>query len=182
MPGERARVCVRGVLAAGTIVIGGMFVYVGLAKVMEHADFVRAIEGHGLLPSWALGPAGVVVPAIEVTIGAAIVYLTIVRQARLASRIGSIMFSCLTLYCTVLVAHPPPEPSPCGCGLHHAPITDWTPLAAGDLAASIALFLVGYFLPRVKGGPLGLPGLRMGLGEVPRVAGSSADAPTGVGG
>jgi uncharacterized membrane protein YphA (DoxX/SURF4 family) len=58
---------------ASRIVLGVMFVYAGITKIMDPAGFAQAIANYRILPGGLVNPAAVVLPWVEVLAGLSLV-------------------------------------------------------------------------------------------------------------
>ncbi len=84
---DRAR-SVLGHPAVGGIcrlLIGGIFIYTGLPKVLRPDDFARLVAGYRLLDPGLVNLAGIVMPWIELIAGAFLVIGIIPRSAALVT-------------------------------------------------------------------------------------------------
>ncbi len=54
------------------IIIGAIFLYAGVLKAGDPAEFARAIGNYQILPPWAVPPAAIILPWVEIFIGAAL--------------------------------------------------------------------------------------------------------------
>lgn len=58
-----------GLAACGRIFIGALFLYAGILKASDPAGFAAAIANYQILPAWAVNPAAIVLPWVEIAIG-----------------------------------------------------------------------------------------------------------------
>lgn len=56
------------------LAVGATFIYAALGKWGDAQALARIIDGYGLLPAWAVGPATMILPWLELTTGAALVF------------------------------------------------------------------------------------------------------------
>jgi uncharacterized membrane protein YphA (DoxX/SURF4 family) len=87
-------------LAVARLVLGGLFIYMGIKKILDPVDFLKLMRQYELLPtSWPvfLNTVAVVVPWIETFCGAALVLGVAVRGAGLVSAGMLAMFTPLIL-------------------------------------------------------------------------------------
>jgi len=54
------------------IIVGAVFLYAGVLKAGDPAEFARAIGNYQILPSWAVPPAAIILPWVEISIGVAL--------------------------------------------------------------------------------------------------------------
>jgi putative oxidoreductase len=63
-----------GLLVLGfRLVLGGMFVYAGVTKILDPAGFAQAIANYRLLPPGLVNIAAIVMPWVEVLAGASLI-------------------------------------------------------------------------------------------------------------
>jgi uncharacterized membrane protein YphA (DoxX/SURF4 family) len=54
------------------LVLGGIFVYAGVAKIIDPAGFAQSIHNYQILPELLVQPAAIILPWVEVVGGAAL--------------------------------------------------------------------------------------------------------------
>jgi uncharacterized membrane protein YphA (DoxX/SURF4 family) len=59
---------------AGRLILGGVFIWAGTAKLLDPAAFAGIIAEYGLLPSGLVWPAAMGLPALEILAGAGLVF------------------------------------------------------------------------------------------------------------
>ena len=114
------------------LVLGGIFVYAGLAKLMDVRGFAILISQYNLAPDWALGPLALGLPILELAAG---VGLMLDLRGGLPLVTALLVFFCLVLWFGVLQG----LDVDCGCfspqdqdahdGLRHALLRDLIMLA-----------------------------------------------------
>lgn len=67
------------------LVTGGVWLVAGLLKVTEPDASIAAVRAYELLPSWAVEPVGLGLPAFEIAIGLALVLGVLTRGAGVLS-------------------------------------------------------------------------------------------------
>lgn len=117
-------------------------------KAQDPAAFHDALAAHGVLPPFSLGAASWLIIALELVVGAAALLNAIGGNWRAAACFTGSIFLCFAVYSTALAIRPPAAPTGCGCGFGAAVIEDWTPLAARNGVAALALLLAVGVLPR----------------------------------
>lgn len=55
------------------LVLGATFLYAGVVKSQDPAGFAQAIYNYRILPSWAINPLAILLPWVEMVMGAALV-------------------------------------------------------------------------------------------------------------
>ena len=58
-------------LTAIRVLVGGLFVYAGLAKLMDPHAFLKAIDSFRILPTALISPLAIMLPPLEVVAGIA---------------------------------------------------------------------------------------------------------------
>ncbi len=53
--------------------LGGIFLYAGVVKSQDPAGFGQAIYNYRILPGWAINPLAILLPWVEMVLGAALV-------------------------------------------------------------------------------------------------------------
>lgn len=82
------------------LVLGGLFTYMGLAKISNPADFLKLMEQYRLLPTsmpYLLNMVAVVLPWVEALCGVALLLGVAVRGAGLVSAAMLVMFTPMIL-------------------------------------------------------------------------------------
>ncbi|WP_137292545.1 DoxX family protein [Nocardioides dongxiaopingii] len=69
------------------LVVGGVWLYAGLAKLTDPLGSVSAVQAYELLPSGLEEPVGYALPAVEVVVGLALVLGLMTRGAALISAV-----------------------------------------------------------------------------------------------
>lgn len=67
------------------LVTGGVWLVAGLLKVTEPDASIAAVRAYELLPSWAVEPVGLALPAVEIVVGLALVLGVLTRAAGVLS-------------------------------------------------------------------------------------------------
>jgi hypothetical protein len=120
----------------------------GPAKFMSHESFEFVLASHELLPKWLVPAFSILVPSIEVLLGATTAYVTLAHV--FSPRMVLVALGCLALsfavYTGILCIFPPPKPVPCGCGIlsGHQPVSDWIPLTARNMCVATLFFGLGW--------------------------------------
>jgi uncharacterized membrane protein YphA (DoxX/SURF4 family) len=70
---ERARIISLAVFAA-RIILGVIFIYAGVVKIMDPSGFARAISNYRLLPELLVNLSAVILPWVEVIAGLSLVF------------------------------------------------------------------------------------------------------------
>lgn len=83
------------------LVVGGVFIWASLDKLAHPAEFAKAIHHYRLLPYAALHPAALLLPAVELVAGAALVLGWQRRGAALIC--GALLLVFLAAIATALV-------------------------------------------------------------------------------
>lgn len=55
------------------LVLGAIFLYAGVVKSQDPAGFAQAIYNYRILPGWAINPLAILLPWVEMVMGAALV-------------------------------------------------------------------------------------------------------------
>mgnify|MGYP000241754431 CR=1 FL=1 len=55
------------------LALGGIFLYAGVVKSQDPAGFAQAIYNYRILPGWAINPMAILLPWVEMVLGAALV-------------------------------------------------------------------------------------------------------------
>lgn len=74
------------------LVTGGVWLVAGLLKVTEPDASIAAVRAYELLPSWAVEPVGLSLPAFEIAIGLALVLGVFTRGAGVLSALLFVAF------------------------------------------------------------------------------------------
>jgi uncharacterized membrane protein YphA (DoxX/SURF4 family) len=80
------------ILSAIRFIIGGLFVYAGLAKIMDPHNFLRAIVSFQIVPFALVGPMAIVLPVLEAVAGGAWIMNRWPRAAALIISALSLIF------------------------------------------------------------------------------------------
>lgn len=112
-------------LTAIRVIVGGLFIYAGLAKLMDPHAFLKAIASFQILPSALVGPLAIALPAIELVAGTAWI---IGRWPRAAATI--ILGLCLVFLGALGLAILRGVSADCGC---------FAGLGAGSTSLGLAL-------------------------------------------
>ena len=91
-------------------VVGGLFVYAGLAKTMDPHPFLRAIGSFRIVPATLIGPLAIVLPSLEVLAGGAWILNRAPRAAAIIIQALSVVF--LAALGTAILRGVPAD---CGC-------------------------------------------------------------------
>ena len=67
------------------LVLGLIFVYAAFPKLVDPADFAEAVGNYQLLPEWLVYPTAVMLPGVEMAIGAALLLGLAPRGAALGT-------------------------------------------------------------------------------------------------
>lgn len=142
--GGRARA-----IAAFAIVLGSAWLVVAaLAKLADLPTFRQALEAHSLVPHETIYAASVGVPVVEMSVGILAIWWCCSPNGVLRSGIAvAACFLGFAIYAFILVAHPPPKPSSCGCGFSSLPVKSWAELGIRNLGIGVLLSL-GAFVGR----------------------------------
>ena len=92
------------------IVIGGIFIYAGILKMMDPAAFAKAIESFRMVPRAFIAPLAIILPPLEVLAGA----LWIVNRASVAAA-TTILGLCVLFAVALGAAILRGLPTSCGC-------------------------------------------------------------------
>lgn len=74
------------------LVTGGVWLFAGLLKVTEPDASIAAVRAYELLPSWAVEPVGLALPALEIAVGLALVLGVLTRGAGVLSAVLFVAF------------------------------------------------------------------------------------------
>ena len=113
------------------VVIGGIFIYAGLMKMMDPWAFARAVDSFHLLPTALISPVALVLPALEVLAGA----LWVLNRAAVSAAV-TIFGLCLLFAAVLGTALLRGLPVNCGC----------FGAALGGSTPTVALLRDGFFL------------------------------------
>lgn len=118
----------------------------GLWKFAQPAEFLAALQSHGLLPPPTHGWLAWAVPALEVSLAAFGIFAACIgTRLRLPLLLHSVLFAAFAGYALCAQFRPPPAPASCGCGFWDAQTADWPFIAArnaitGGVLATAAAF------------------------------------------
>ena len=129
------------VSAAATI-----FIYTGVAKLIDPAAFSKTIASHGLLPADLAPNIAWGVIALELAIGISALWLVLgERRIKPAAIATAILFGSFAWYAGAMVLFPPPAPASCGCAWASAANdqpANWRVIAGRDSVAAALLLLM----------------------------------------
>jgi hypothetical protein len=139
------RRCVRLVesSARAIVLLGGtLFLFTGTSKIVDPAEFRRAIIGHALFPAFLVDLVARAFPCIEVAAGLLAIFASLLGPlwVRRAGWMLCLLHFALTLYASWLLLHPPRVPVGCGCGFVLArKNADWSIIAIRNGLAAASL-------------------------------------------
>lgn len=124
------------------VVVGGLLVYAGIAKIGHAEELAAAIAGFRLLPAFVVGPAALALPFLEVLIGG---YLAVGLFTRVAAVAAGVAFAAYAAaIASAVLRH---IPATCGCfGPNDTAVADW-PHVGFDLALAVASAFVAARAP-----------------------------------
>lgn len=129
---------------------GGLILMLaGAMKFAAPQLFALALRDHGLVPEAMIGIATWVVPGLEFSLGAIVVYLSVRGRPGAAMFICGSVFGVFCLYALALTVSPPPKPSGCGCGIVSGLVKDWAGVALRNGLIACALILVAAGVSRM---------------------------------
>lgn len=115
------------VAALAQLVIAGVWLWAAISKGLDFDGFVRAVEGHGIIPR-AAHPLLAAVPVYEGLLGLALAILGARRTGGLVLGLSAASFALLIAYLTLV----PPEAFAkvgCGCAASARPTASESPMA-----------------------------------------------------
>jgi uncharacterized membrane protein YphA (DoxX/SURF4 family) len=119
------------------VVLGGVFIVAGGAKIGNAAFFAAQIAAFGIVPQPVIGPMALLLPFLEVLLGG---YLVIGLYARAAGWIAAIQL--LVFAAAIASAVARGLSLSCGCfGPNDQTVTSWP-----EVGRDVALALVGVFV------------------------------------
>jgi hypothetical protein len=130
---------IAGVL--GRLIVGGVFVFAGVIKLLDPAKFAQDIANYQAFPHWTWNLAAAIVPVTEILAGLAV--LTGVKRRAGAIVLGSLTLAFVGLILSVIVRD---IDLSCGCFGEAAEASEvgW-PLLLRDVGLLIAI--VAAYLP-----------------------------------
>ena len=54
------------------LILGSMFLYAGVVKVIDPHGFAQALYNYHILPGWMINPVAIILPSVEVVVGASL--------------------------------------------------------------------------------------------------------------
>jgi len=125
------------VVLVARVVVGGVFIVAGGSKIGHAAYFAAQIAAFGIVPQRIIGPMALLLPFLEVLLGA---YLVIGLYARLAGWIATIQLLIFAAAIASAVARG--LSLSCGCfGPNDQTVTSW-PEAGRDVVLALIGLLV----------------------------------------
>lgn len=124
------------------LTLGVWIMWSGFGKLSDLAYFRQTLVGQGIFDTETAAWLSVVVAGSEILVGcAAAAALVSGRCDRGLLLVAGIVFL-FTLYASVLILNPPPNPVGCGCGPGRALVASWSGIAIrnGLLCGVCALF------------------------------------------
>ena len=121
------------------VYLGGVFVYASMYKINYPAEFAESIAAYQLVPFWALNPAALLMPWLELIAGVLLVIGVRTRAAAVA--IGG-MLALFSL--AVLLALARGIPVGCGCFSSLEEPLGWDTLARDLLWLAMAVRVYAY--------------------------------------
>lgn len=64
----------KGTLLLFRFILGGIFLYAGVTKILDPAQFALSIYNYQLLPDLLVNPAAIILPWVEVVAGVALIF------------------------------------------------------------------------------------------------------------
>lgn len=122
---------------------GALLLYTGSSKLLGPSTFAETIASHGLIPKDLSPHIAWGVIAMELGVGASVLWLILAENRLRAAAIATaIVFAAFAWYAGAMTLFPPPEPTSCGCsGSAAAEPADWRQLTGRNACAAALLFL-----------------------------------------
>ncbi len=140
---------VRTLRSAARIVVlcvAGLLLFAGSFKIQDRESFAAIIQAQGIVPSGLASSLAWIVGAGEIAVGMLSVW-SVLQQRWVFVRVGALLCAIVFLvfagYASVLVIHPPPVPTPCGCLPGEQEIASWWPIVIRNGLIASVLALVG---------------------------------------
>lgn len=126
------------------LVASAILLFAGVTKAQAPGEFHAAVVQHDLLSPGAAAAASLVVPWLEVALGAVgIIAAMCARMNRAAALSVGAAFLAFSVYALFISFDPPESPVPCGCLGRSKPVESWFGVAAGNGAVATLLCLGG---------------------------------------
>jgi uncharacterized membrane protein YphA (DoxX/SURF4 family) len=125
----------------GRLIVGGVFVFAGIVKLLDPASFAQDIANYQAFPHWTWNLAATIVPVTEIVAGLAV--LTGIKRRAAALVLGSLTLAFIGLILSVIMRD---IDLSCGCFGEAAEASEvgW-PLLLRDLGLLLAI--VAAYLP-----------------------------------
>jgi hypothetical protein len=125
-------------------VASAILLFAGVTKAQAPGEFHAAVVQHDLLGAGAAAAASLIVPWLEVALGAVgIITAMCARMDRAAAFSVGAAFLTFSVYALFISFDPPASPVPCGCLGRSKPVESWFGVAAGNGAVATLLCLGG---------------------------------------
>lgn len=129
-------------LAVGAIVL----VVSGVSHVRDRVESRATLDRHAVLPTSVRRPSAVLLPALQLALGLALLGAIVTGAQTASVRLGGVasaLFLVFALYLHLAARKPGAAGAPCGCGLGEAPLGVWVVVRAVLFAALSAVGAAG---------------------------------------
>jgi uncharacterized membrane protein YphA (DoxX/SURF4 family) len=154
----------RAVIWIGRLVLAGIFIYAGYAKIalptmhprppigLALSFFAMQVDSYQVLPPWGVNFVAHTLPFAEITLG---VLLLIGWQLRIWATLTTLLI--LGFFAVVVRSYAAGMQINCGCFANPEPLTIWTVIRDGALAAVAVVMTVFAFIEARKPHPWTAP-------------------------
>jgi uncharacterized membrane protein YphA (DoxX/SURF4 family) len=154
----------RAVIWIGRLVLAGVFIYAGYAKIalptmhprppigLALSFFAMQVDSYQVLPPWGVNFVAHTLPFAEITLG---VLLLIGWQLRIWATLTTLLI--LGFFAVVVRSYAAGMQINCGCFANPEPLTIWTVIRDGALAALAVVMTVFAFIEARKPHPWTAP-------------------------
>jgi uncharacterized membrane protein YphA (DoxX/SURF4 family) len=154
----------RAVIWIGRLVLAGVFIYAGYAKIalptmhprppigLALSFFAMQVDSYQVLPPWGVNFVAHTLPFAEITLG---VLLLIGWQLRIWAALTTLLI--LGFFAVVVRSYAAGMQINCGCFANPEPLTIWTVIRDGALAALAVVMTVFAFIEARKPHPWTAP-------------------------
>jgi uncharacterized membrane protein YphA (DoxX/SURF4 family) len=154
----------RAVIWIGRLVLAGIFIYAGYAKIalptmhprppigLALSFFAMQVDSYQVLPPWGVNFVAHTLPFAEITLG---VLLLIGWQLRIWATLTTLLI--LGFFAVVVRSYAAGMQINCGCFANPEPLTIWTVIRDGALAALAVVMTVFAFIEARKPHPWTAP-------------------------